>query len=82
MVIHSVFLATAFDIVLYLGTVGIVFAPTRIGFKGEAIEMRRHVAGNTRIGIFTPGSAYLFRFFIYFERCQAGFLELDSHAQS
>jgi len=31
--------------------------PVRVGREGEAVEVRRHIAGGARIGVLTPGSA-------------------------
>ena len=56
---------------------GETVAPFRIGLKGVAVHVRRHIAAQARIGIVAPGAAQTVSFFIDGEIRDAGILELD-----
>ena len=49
----------AFNVVQYLWLLGPCVVPVRLGFEGETVERRRHVALCSRVVIIAPGTTYV-----------------------
>ena len=76
--IHCVPLRDTLEVGLDFGTRRKAMAPLGVGLKRVAIEVRRHIAGDARIGVLAPRSAEALGLFVDDVVVEASFGQLDS----